>query len=70
MEQVADKHAYTLDPTKSDAVKGLVCEAIKEMRSGNCHLSGNVRPQSYQLAQQLWTDSGLKSGIGVYEPIS
>ena len=33
--------------------------------------SGNSRPQSYQLAEPLWTDPGLKeSGIDVREPIS
>ena len=32
--------------------------------------SGNTRPQSCQLAEPLWTDSLLKSGIGVRELIS
>ena len=32
--------------------------------------SRNTRPQSSQLAQLLWTDPGLKSGIGVRELIS
>ena len=27
--------------------------------------SGNARPQSSQLAEPLWTDPGLKSGISV-----
>ena len=34
------------------------------------NLSGNIRPQSSQLAEPLWTDSGLKSGISVREGIS
>ena len=33
-------------------------------------VTGYVRPQSSQLAEPLWTDSGLKSGIGVRELIS
>ena len=34
------------------------------------NLSGNTRPQSSQLAEALWTDSGRKSGISVRELIS
>ena len=30
-------------------------------------LSGNSRPQSSQLAETLWTDPGVKSGISVSE---
>ena len=32
--------------------------------------SGNAQPQSSQLAKPLWTDPGLKSGIGVRQLIS
>ena len=32
--------------------------------------SGNTRPQSFWLAEPLWTDPGLKIGIGVRELIS
>ena len=46
-------------------------------RSGNLssneltrNLSGNTRPQSYQLAEPLWTDPGITSGISVRELIS
>ena len=41
--------------------------------SGNeltCDLSGNIQPHSFQLAEPLWTDSGIKSGISVLELIS
>ena len=31
---------------------------------------GNIRPQSSQLAEPLWTDPGLKSGISVRKLIS
>ena len=34
------------------------------------NLSGNTWPQSSQLAEPLWTDPGLKSGISVQELIS
>ena len=35
-----------------------------------CNLSGNAHPQSSQLAEPLWTDPGLKSGISVHKLIS
>ena len=35
-----------------------------------CNSSGNTRPWSSQLAEPLWTDPGLKSGISVRELIS
>ena len=34
------------------------------------NLSGNIQPQSSQLAEPLWTDPGLKSEISVRELIS
>ena len=33
-------------------------------------MSGNIRPQSSQLAESLWTDPGIKSGISARELIS
>ena len=33
------------------------------------NLSGNIRPQSSQLTEPLWTDPGIKSGISVHELI-
>ena len=41
--------------------------------SGNeltCSLSGNIQPQSSQLAEPLWTDPGIENGISVHELIS
>ena len=41
--------------------------------SGNeftCNLSGNIPPQSFQFAEPLSTDPGIKSGISVRELIS
>ena len=32
--------------------------------------SGNTRPKSSQLAKPLWTEPGLKSGLGVRELVS
>ena len=34
------------------------------------NLLGNIRPQSCQLAEPLWTDPGIKRGISVRELIS
>ena len=34
------------------------------------NLSGNIWPRSSQLAEPLWTDPGIKSGISVCELIS
>ena len=34
-----------------------------------CNSSGNTQSQSSQLAEPLWTDPGLKSGISVRELI-
>ena len=41
--------------------------------SGNkltCNSSGNTWPQLSQLAEPLWTDPGIRSGISVRKPIS
>ena len=35
-----------------------------------CSSSGNTQPQSSQLAEPLWTDPGIKSGICVRKLIS
>ena len=35
-----------------------------------CNWSGNAQPQLCQLPEPLWTDPGLKSGVGVHELIS
>ena len=39
------------------------------MNELTCNLSGNTRPQSFELAELLWTDSGIMSGISAYELI-
>ena len=69
--QVTPKHAYTLDPTKSEWAD--YAAVLFGNLSGNeiiCNLSGKTRPQSSQLAEPLWTDPGLESGISLRELIS
>ena len=67
--EITPKHAYTLDSSKSEWAVQPECGNL----SGNeltLNSSGNARSQSPQLAEPLWTDSGLKSGISVHELIS
>ena len=71
--QVTPKHAYTLDLTKSEWADYAAVQAKCENLSENDftrNSSGNTRQQSSQLAEPLWTDPGLKSGISVRELIS
>ena len=66
--QVTPKHAYTLDPSKSEWADYAAVQAECGNLSGNeltRKLSGDIRPQSSQLVEPLWTDPGLKSGISV-----
>ena len=67
------KHADTLDPSKSEWADYAAVQAQCGNLSGNeltRNASGNTRSQSSQLAEPLWTDSGLKSGIILRELIS
>ena len=67
------KHAYTLDPSKLEWADHAAVQAECGNLSGNeltRNSSGNIRSQSCQLAEALWTDPGLKSGISVGELIS
>ena len=67
------KHAYTLDPTKSEWADYAGVQAHCGNLSGNeltHNLSGNIQPQLSQLAEPLWTDPGVKSGIRVLELLS
>ena len=69
--QVTPKHAYTFDPTKSKWADSATVQAQCGNPSGNelshATWSGNIRPQSSQLTEPLWTDPGIKSGISVRE---
>ena len=61
-------HAYTLDPTMSEWADYAAIQAWRGNLSGNeltRNLSGNI-----QLAEPLWSDPGIKSGISVRELIS
>ena len=71
--QVTPKHAYTLDPEKSEWADYAAVQAEYENLSGSeltRNLSGNTRPQSSQPAKPLWTNSGLKSEIDLRVLIS
>ena len=71
--QVIPKHAYTLDPSKSEWADYAAVQAECGNLSGNeltHNSSGNTWPQSSQLAEPLWTDPGLKSRISVHNLIS
>ena len=64
--RVTPKHAYTLDVSKSEWVDYAAVQAEYGNLPGNeltRNSSGNIRSQSSQLAEPLWTDPGLKSGI-------
>ena len=61
--QVTPKHAYTLDPTKSEWAGCAAVQAQCGNLSGNeltRKMSGNVRPLSSQLAEPLWTDPDFR----------
>ena len=70
--QATPKHAYTLDPTKSEWADYAAVQAQCGILPGNelAHMSANIWPQSSRLAEPLWTDPNTKSGISVREPIS
>ena len=73
MWQVTPKHPYTLDPTKLEQAGYAAVQAECRNLSGDeltLNSSGNTRSQSSQLAEPLWTDPGLKSGINLHELIS
>ena len=64
--QVTPKHACTLDPTKSEWADYVAVQAWCGNLSGNeltRNSSGNTRSRWSQLAEPLYTDPGLKSGI-------
>ena len=67
--QVTPKHAYSLDRTKSESADYAAVQVQCGNLSGNeltRNSSGNTQPQ---LAEPLWTNSGIKSGIRVRELI-
>ena len=71
--QVTPKHAYTLDPKKSEWADYCAVQASCRNLSGDeltRNSSGNTRPQLSQLAEPLWTDPSGKNGISVRDLIS
>ena len=71
--QVTPKQAYTFDPTKSEWTDYAAVQAWCGNLSRNqlaCNLLGNVWPQLSQLTEPLSIDSGIKSGISMWELIS
>ena len=70
--QVTPKHAYTLDPSKSEWADYAAVQAECGNLSGEQahNSSGSAQPQSSQLAEPLWTVPDLKSVTGVHELIS
>ena len=67
------QHVYTLDPTKSEWADYAAVRAECGNLSGNeltRNSSENTQSQSSQLAEPLWTDPGLQSGISLRELIS
>ena len=64
--QVTPKHAYSLDPSKSEWADYAAVQAECGNLARNeltFNSSGNTRLQSSQFAELLWTDPCLKSGI-------
>ena len=71
--QVTRKHACTHDPIKSEWANYFAVRAQCGSLSRNeltSNLSGNIQPQLSQLAELLWTDPGVNSGISVRKLIS
>ena len=61
--QVTPKHAYTLNPLKSEWADYAAVGRAWESKELTHNLSGTTQSQSSQLAEPLQTDLGLKSGI-------
>ena len=71
--RVTPKQAYILDPMKSEWADYAAVQALCGNLSGNeltCKLSGNIQTQLSQLAEPLWTDSGIRRGTSVCKRIS
>ena len=72
--QVTPKHTYTplTQRSRSGLTMPLSRHSVGNLPANEltCNSSGNSRSQSSQLAEPLWTDPGLKSGISVRELIS
>ena len=69
---VTPKHAYILGPFKSEWTDYAAVQASVEtyLETSSHQTRQGTLGQSYQFAEPLWTDPGLKSGISVCELIS
>ena len=70
--QVTPKHAYTLDPTKSEWTDYAAIQALFGNLSANeptRNLSGNTR-SVFSARWEMWSNPVLKNGINVHELIS
>ena len=65
-------HAPLTQRSRSGPAKPLSRHSVETYQENELtrNLSGNIRPQSSQPAEPLWTDPGIKSGICVRELIS
>ena len=71
--QFTPKHACTRNPPKSEWADYAAVQVECRNLSGNeltRNSLGNIRSQSSQLSDPLWTDPGPKSGISLRELIS
>ena len=69
--QVTPKHACPPKSVWADyAVVQTQCGNRSGKKSSHATRQGNIRPQSSQIAEPLWTYPGPKSGISVRELIS
>ena len=66
------KQAYTLDPKKSSGLTMVFSHGAGTYQGNELtrNSSGNIRSELSQLAEPLWTDPDLKSGISERELIS
>ena len=69
--KVTSKHAYTPDPSKQEWADYAAAQSGNLSGNGfTRNSSGDTRSQSSQLAEPLWTEPGIKSGINVRELMS
>ena len=68
--QVTSKYTYTLDPTDLEWAGYAAVQAVLSRNKLTHNLLGNIRSQFSQLAEPLWSDPGIGSGICVCELIS
>ena len=65
-------HLNTHTPLTQQSRNGLTMPLCGNLSRNKLtqYLSGSIQPQSSQLAEPLWTDPGIKSGISMCELMS